>query len=917
MAKAKQSVVSTDKHSLRLIQQVPPGTPGAFVDPIFGSSWLATPRAGPKQGLNGSSGFISVENNPIINDAGEFTATLPPVGSDGRDNRDRFYYYSDTPDPQNPSGPTVGYMPGDEWIEVHRGTNELVATGTPVSDTADPSQIQMLLRDVQEVFKKNRETASGFWNHSARDVFEHYTRGWKCLIADDFVNSTSQFTLSGSFQNSPDGHWSYINCDASLGAGFVVLRPPGGASSSFLNGRQVFVDGGATDHSCWRVEADIPYVSAAANGLALALQVLDTTTGAPLAFIEIAPGSLVCETRVTGGTMASWPVNAAGLLDPNGLIEPPYNLAIEARERWVYFYVNGQLVAVGLRLYTSSSNIVVSLQALATTAASIGVASVVARKTTPPMNGGQPGDYQLASAPAAGGLSGQYFDVTNVTGPSGVLEGAIAPPSVSPSAIRNDGGIFFATPAGPAPPAWLPAALGAAEKVYVRWTGSIYLPLATQDVHFAITSSVATWMGEALYVGRTRKGEAVATSGLFAGESAGLTSVGMRSLLGNVSGWYPIVFEYVWIGFAGAHTTGFTYDVGGSGSVPSPEVLSPYGCFTQQVPNGDSHFDTLQTTIAEAFAIQYKTRARSLESGSFPGIVVPKVRVGRDTDYVMDETGAVNPQSTSKAEDLATTVLGQAQGLGGNSSGSLLAEAFNFPVMASHPFVLTESENLPSTSQMNMLILQLATLLGLRSEVWQEITADSIGQRQMQDSWPLTGTLLEFDWGIGDGLRVNLPKIGVVDVTPRQIVALKRMLYPDGMGANTASFRARPRDFNHVIRKFIRSVYASRRAFQGQLTWQPGSRAVAPAISETILPPDLSYVRQAQLVILSKSNTSAWDVNINGVATGQSVTGVGYVDVSNSVARNGATEPRMIATLTGGTGTVAYMLQLLALVSNS
>ena len=927
MGRAQRSVVAPDPHSLRLIQQVPPGTPGAYLDPVLGRSWSRSPKSGPNQGLNGRGGFVQAEHNPVLGDSSEMTVTLPPDGSDGKHNRDRLYFYAGTPDVQQPPGsPRAGYAPGDEWIEVYRGVNELVANGTPVSEQSDPSQMTVVCRDATQPLRKARETNAGFWQHAPRDVFENYTRAWQTLLADSFLDGSQFPTLSNSVLTSPNGRWKYQNCKP--GPQCVQFTPAAAGQASSLETVLTIPEAGQKDLSCWRVETSIGAIVAANGGgfsnpptIQIALGT-PTTTPILLAIGPAAASVYVTYHESAVNTTTLWPCNAAGLKDASGHFQPPYTIAIEARERWLYFYLNAQLIATTPRPF---ANAVHAPYDYSPGALTVQVAAgpfnpgdyanvdyVVIRRTTPPMNGGIPGDYQLASPPAPGGLAGQYFDLTDqIAAMFAYGAGVFATPLRAPSAKRVDPGVNF-TVLPNQQLGWTPAALGNANAVTVVWTGAIYLPLATQDVHFRL-GNYNFW--HTLWVGRTRSGEAICNGldGPFYGaENAGPSSVGMRSLLGSVSGWYPIRYEFHWQTGGAFGTVGFTYDVGGAGTVPPPGALSPYGCMVGQI-QGVSHYDALRT-LSEQFVLQWKSEPRALESGAFPGIIVPRVRVGRDTDYVLDDTQAVSPQSVMTAEDIAQTITASAQGLGGNTSGSLTVEAFAFQAMGSHPFTSSEAETLPATSELSMLITHLASLLALRSNVWQEIQASSIGQRQMQDTFPLTGQLAEFDWGVGDGLRAILPAIGVVDATPRQIIQLKRLLYPDGMGENTASFRSRPRDFKQTMQRFIRQVYAEKRGFQGQLTYAPGSRAVAPAYSEAILPADLSLVRQAFLAVLSKSDTSTFTVEINGTLTGQTVVSSSLVDVSNFVARNNAIEPRMVCRLTGGTGIVSYQLALLTLI---
>lgn len=995
----KRAIAAPERISMRLVQQVPPGTLGAYQDSIFGYWW--TTRA--SRGLNGTGGFQQVEIDPVLGDSSQMTVQLPPVGSDGINNQDRLYYYAGTPNPQYASpgtlqGGSINYMPGDEWIELRRGTSDLVQVGTPVSEQSQQDQLQLVCRDVTAIFKKTRETAAGFWQNSPRDVFEHYSRAWQTIVADDFNDST-QFPNrnSDTFFGTPNGRFEYVRVSAAQSS-VVTLAPTNTTGQSFIYSQASVTDAGPVDHSCWRVEVSIPNVSLVTGGgytpvisLGMFSRATGVSDGSQMVSQVIAGGNRamgVCEmsisptlgqvaiqtvgyssgfTGASGFYQDSWPVNLVGLLDANNRVAPPYTLAIEARERWIYYYLNGQLIGLSPRPYADpispgSTPLSPYVLLYGGTGSTMDVDYFVLRKTTPPMNGGQVGDYALPSPPSPGGLQGAYYDTTPALYPPITnANGTIAPTNYAsrcaamvtgktPVVVRTDPGIVNAVTHATTP-GWFPTQLSAAQSAFIRWTGSIYLQLATTDYWFRMTGvSTSTGLSETLWIGKTRAGEALLHGAgqsevqpmpqgtwtyteerswiaetPFTGGGAPYLRGSTRAFLGtSQTGWYPLIFEFAWYPIdptSGTWSTGFEYstDSGTTWLQPTPYMLSPYGCFTEQVPSGDGHFDVLQTTIGQAFAYQWKSTPAPLESGNFPGYVVPKIRVGRDVDLQLTEENATNPQESSTAEDNATSDLAQAQGLGGNNSGNLTAQAYNFAVIGGHPFDLLESENLPATTEMALLITQLATLLGLRSNVFQSFLSDTTADRSMQDLWPLSGALAEFDWQPGDGLRINLPMLGVVDVTPRQIQALKRVYYQDGMGQNNATFKPRPRDFAYTMRRFIRQVYQERRAFQGQLVNQPGTQAVAPATSMAPLPADLRLVRSATLTVLAKSDkTTPFFVYVNGVAIGTTIYGTGVYDISNYVSRNQAVEPQMLVSLVNASTTVdcqtSYMLSLLILV---
>jgi hypothetical protein len=223
-----------------------------------------------------------------------------------------------------------------------------------------------------------------------------------------------------------------------------------------------------------------------------------------------------------------------------------------------------------------------------------------------------------------------------------------------------------------------------------------------------------------------------------------------------------------------------------------------------------------------------------------------------------------------------------------------------------------------------MLAEHLQTLLALRSDVWEDVTTQSAAQRGIQDTFPLTGSLAEFDWGVGDGLRRNFPSIGIVDETPVQLIQVQRTLQPDGASPVQASFRPRVRNQYETLRRFIKAVLTDRRAFQGQLVYPPStmgsSSTGATTFAQAPLPRDLSLVQKAELVVVSKSNTTTqWTIEVNGVNTGITLTHTGPVDISSYIGRNNTSEPQLLVRLTSptpstGSPTASYVLRLTELI---
>src|SRR5581483_1632756 len=169
--------------------------------------------------------------------------------------------------------------------------------------------------------------------------------------------------------------------------------------------------------------------------------------------------------------------------------------------------------------------------------------------------------------------------------------------------------------------------------------------------------------------------------------------------LGSKDGWYPIVLEFARGSEAPTTSTiAFEFWPSSEFTDPSgqkiksvmqfvpPSVLSPLGCVDQHF-QGQSHF-TITQEIAAAFGYQMRCEPAQLESGNFPGQLIPRVRVGRDTDEIIQKDAVLvkSPISAYKsvidATDQATSMRGTGAGLPtAQTSGQIQVEQFDIPAM--------------------------------------------------------------------------------------------------------------------------------------------------------------------------------------------------------------------------------------------
>lgn len=879
---------------LRLIQRAVAGTA------VLGATFAAQAPLG----TNGVKGYQKGTYEAPLSEQGAMTVELPnDVGADGKLHRLRFDCLTD-----------ATYNQGDEWIEVWHGIagrGRLLFVGTPTDWKISRTTVTLTLADGTGPLELQRETAAGFWWHAPRDVFEHYTKAWRTIVADDFIGG-----LDAARWTPDTAAGGTITNQAS--AARITPAAGAGASTGISRFGAFWAPGvNLVTSPAWRAECR--FSQALVGGVGVAFSITAGGGGDGATIQTSATGTVEVITNTL--TPAVFVESAIALTAAD------VTLAIERHDRWLFFYVQGSLAfaaeapawASGTAAYPEFA--VVDYAGGAT--GYVDLDYIIARDVQPYlMRGTDKGDYRLPSAPPPGGLRGAYYDeadlrVVGDTTANFYLR--VLAPTRKPYARRQDATINF-TSANP--PAWQPVGSGG-EYFTARWTGAIYLDLATADVTLRLTSLNN---GARLYVGKTMFGQHLLQQ--WANPTAApytLTSGSLRTHTGaSLSGWYPIRLEYV----QGLTSGGIIMQQsigGGAYAVVPATSLSPYGIVESEV-RYDSFSEQLKAVVG-AFGYQYRCEPRSLESGLFPGEVVPRVRVGRDTDKVLSPSESTDVELSGSAQDTVQTLLADAAGLADQANAAqLTSEAVNFPaiwppaVADRHMMTASAYESLADITDPGLLATRLASMLGLRLSPWEEIGARPRGGRELRDTFPLTGSLALFAWEPGDGVRIVDDQLGFADTACRQIIAPSWPFGPDGLGAPSVRFRQRPRSQQDALRDLVRAVLLPQRNYQGQLVIVNGTQASSPVtalidnFTIVSLPLNIADLVRCELVVQVKTDASAGTINVNSVSTGITLNTTGRYDLTAFAARSSATSPRMYANVAGHTGTAEYTLELLVRV---
>jgi hypothetical protein len=350
--------------------------------------------------------------------------------------------------------------------------------------------------------------------------------------------------------------------------------------------------------------------------------------------------------------------------------------------------------------------------------------------------------------------------------------------------------------------------------------------------------------------------------------------------------------------------------------IRDPVALSPLGVYLANI-RFDSHYNQIATLLT-SFGHQMTCVPRSLESGEFPGIMAPHVRIGRDTEFVLtDQEGQSQYSKTIDATDVADLMLADAQGLGTTDTTltfETISEVDAQP--KAHLFLNQDYEQQSQITDESVLRAYLESLLALRTSPWEALNAMGTGINEAVDTFPLTGALAAFRWQAGDGVRVLMPDIQAVDTLPRQITGVQWTLDPTlGATGPVVTFRDRPRDLYRTLRSLQQQIFNARRNYQTQVWVLHGSVAgygnqqtagsgggllagVPTNVSRCGLPAALRDVIKAEVVIEQMVTPTKVSIFINSSKGGASDSGVraskrGRYDVSGFIGRANGTDSFM------------------------
>lgn len=507
-----------------------------------------------------------------------------------------------------------------------------------------------------------------------------------------------------------------------------------------------------------------------------------------------------------------------------------HTMYMECDGRWISGYFDGQLVGVvpvpatlgsGPKVYAEMHNESVG-------AYSYLITEVVVRELAPfLMRGSEKGDYALpgtANSYPTGGLHGRYIVTGATTSAAKWWETILAPDprrAGFPDFLQDQQAtINSAATAG------LPENFWAA-----RWFGAIYLPLSKGDVKIKIGLGPTTVTR--LWIGKTQFGAQIIDSWTALGATREIEVTLNAASLGAADGWYPIILEFA----TGSEGKALDYinlnfnpaaeytDPGGAvlktgmKIVPSTS-LSPLGCVDARI-QGSSFFDLVQET-AKNFGYQLRAEPRQLESGEFPCALIPKARVGIETDERIEaddtdrRSGINNYTATEDATDSAGSVRAFGSGIADGKGSQIAFEALSIAEESSDLFDMQAWVAAGDIAFPALLRARAEAELALRLGFWQNIEGEPLARDRLADTFPLTGALAQFRWRPGDGVRLYLPDVNVNDTANRQIMQVTRSFGAEGRTNTQIGFRSRPKDPIAALRVALREATRSQRAYQRQ-----------------------------------------------------------------------------------------------------
>ena len=860
----------------------------------YGFEWL------PLSTLPTSPDLVEGTYTTRIGDAGEWSLSFPNVASSKGLWRDKF----------SEDGCR-------EFVEIYRD-HALEFVGVIERVEIDRGTVTISGGDGFGLLKRAYERDRTWWD-APSTVIDHYTRVPAPEVSEPWTDP------NGTQADATDAGWTTpLNASSITIVRSGVLRfnntgsalktahiDVGSISASDWTARALIYGGeDATIPQCWvfgmRVSADDTAFAVCRFG-----QRMGSLSG----------GNPYSETltRVDGGSVLR--VNVAAQTG-NDNPRLPGSMEVRKRGGWVSYYWNGAMVGVarvdsafsgGLRFFIGQEDNPGFPERHFWGPVSLSIESGFIRRSAERGAVRLPGDLPI------GGLRGRYHNHADIQGKtSAERRASILNPTREHYAERLDASINYASSSTDIPV--LPGAASSREWFSVRWTGAVYLPQAGGNVEFRVNGLDD---GARLWVGRTGWGEHLvddwADGGARVAGPATFTA-------GDENGWYPLRLEFyqgatAWgVQLQFRRATGWT-DPGGTviaddtwTTVPATS-LSPLGCHEGRI-QGQSHFQIIQDAAAQA-GYELLMEPMSLESGEFPGRLVPRIRVGRDTDVLLeveDEDGAepiMQPAVTRDSSDQAVRFIGAGSGSADGKGSQTIAEVANLDAEAL--FELQAWSDAGDASLTQLLEARLNAELALRATPWTEVRGNPRAMERLADTWPLSGTLAAMRWRPGDGLRISVPEIGVIDDEPRRLTQVTRSFMAEGRTSTTVGFRQRPRSAAVALREIARARALGARSFQGQpvtLTSDVIEGGIAAGAWTgfafvALLPQD--QVVRAVLKVVQYTGTGTLSCEINGTDRTSALGGAWStapleIDVTAYAAAASTTDNRLRARMqqTGG-----------------
>lgn len=839
--------VNPTEVTLRHIVRCQPSDPGAIT--VGRVSFRADPEA-----LSGRAGWISGEYRPALSDDSTASIRLPnTVGADGKLHRTRFQVITQ-------DRPRLG----EEWIEIRREGHHLIGVYTPVSYRLSRTELTLELADPLALTTLVRDEAAHPWNASPRDAIDYYTRLEMPALLQDFRQlAPADLTSKG---------WTFPAGTSGITAGpagLKIQKTNGGLGAAVIS-RALTI--GPALNEAWTLRATVtPTVegSAATSQFRWTFGTIQFTVDVKAHTVTIGSGD---------------PINL-----PNDVAAgKTVDLRIWRRGEWCFVSVNGRTIDT-VRPGTIPASPTLALST-STDLLQLTLSRADLITVEPYLADPAAGDRHLPGAPTPGGLWARYYGepdaASKADGNTATWEALILKPTKEPVAERLDPMNFPAA----TPPAWQEPAVG--DKWFsVRWTGAIYLDLAAADRNLRAVGGAGT--RTRIWIGKT--GPAFTTphiTGL-----GTVTGTSLRTHLGgNVKGWIPIVIEADQRTGAGGLQLQDRQGTGSYSQIPT-DRLSPYGVFSDTVQR-ESH-RSMVTQLTEAFGHQWVIEPRSLESGQFPGRLIPRVRQGRDTAVVITEREAMSPEVSGSVADAADRLLVDAAGLPTvDGSGSRSVDVIS-PDAGDHLFLSTASDQASEITDEQLLRQRADSLLALRAGAWEQLKVDADGQSELVDQFPLTGELALMRWEPGDAVRLDIKSIGVTDLTPRQLTQVAWPIRPDGVGAPSITWRQRPRGARSLLLRALRASLAAQRTYQGRIQSIDGSIGANPAAGSPTTPSVLMLPAGSQVAGLQArisypgGVTGSGVLEVNGANTGQKVTGQSPIDLTAYAAPISTSDQRI------------------------